>query len=156
MSDRAEFEDFLFREAELLDARDYETWLDLFAADGRYWVPLDPAQPEGVAHASIFDEDLALLRMRVGHMGHPLAHGHETPPRTSRIVGNVRLVEQAGERASLTARFHLLEWHEERHRVFAGRLAHRLVRRAEGWRIALKRVDLLDVDAAHESIQIIF
>jgi benzoate/toluate 1,2-dioxygenase beta subunit len=156
VSDRAEFEDFLYREAELLDARDHEAWLGLFAPDGRYWVPLDPAQPDGLGHASIFAEDLALLRMRVGHMSHPLAHGHETPPRTSRLVGNLRVLERTDGAATLAARFHLLEWHAERHRAFAGRLTHRLVRHDGAWRIALKRVDLVDVDAAHESIQIIF
>lgn len=156
MSDRAAFEDFLYREAELLDARDYEAWLDLFAPDGRYWAPLDPAQPAGLGHASIIDEDVTLLRMRIGHMRHPLAHGHEAPPRTSRLIGAVRVLENGGTAAVLISRFHLLEWHEERHRAFAGKLTHHLVRRESTWRIALKRVDLLDVDAAYESIQIIF
>ena len=34
---KQEIEDVLYREAELLDKRRYEEWLDLFTEDARYW-----------------------------------------------------------------------------------------------------------------------
>ncbi len=35
-----EIADFLYREAELLDERRYQEWLDLLADDIRYWMPM--------------------------------------------------------------------------------------------------------------------
>ena len=37
---KQEVEDFLYREADLLDERRYEEWLDLFTEDARYWMPM--------------------------------------------------------------------------------------------------------------------
>ena len=36
-----EVEQFLFRQAELLDAKHWQAWIDLFADDGVYWMPVD-------------------------------------------------------------------------------------------------------------------
>ena len=35
-----EIEDFLYREADLLDERRYDEWLNLFADDLTYWMPM--------------------------------------------------------------------------------------------------------------------
>ncbi len=35
-----EIEEFLYHEAELLDERRYEEWLDLLTEDVRYWMPI--------------------------------------------------------------------------------------------------------------------
>ena len=35
-----EIEDFYYAEADLLDERRYEAWLDLFTDDIRYWMPI--------------------------------------------------------------------------------------------------------------------
>src|ERR671925_543737 len=37
---RQELEEFLYHEAELLDERRYEEWLELLADDVRYWMPM--------------------------------------------------------------------------------------------------------------------
>ena len=37
---KQEVEDFLYHEAELLDERRYEEWLDLFTEDVHYWMPM--------------------------------------------------------------------------------------------------------------------
>lgn len=37
---KEEIEELLYREAELLDERRYEDWLDLFTEDARYWMPM--------------------------------------------------------------------------------------------------------------------
>src|SRR5262249_50847346 len=38
---RQQAEDFLYHEARLLDERRFEEWLELFTADGLYWLPMD-------------------------------------------------------------------------------------------------------------------
>jgi benzoate/toluate 1,2-dioxygenase subunit beta len=39
LADRAEIEQFLYKEARLLDTQKFEEWLDLFTEDACYWVP---------------------------------------------------------------------------------------------------------------------
>ncbi len=151
---RAEAEDFLYREAALLDAQDWERWLDLFAQDGTYWVPLAADQPDPLDHVSLFYEDRPLMAMRIARLRHPHAHGVARPIRTSRLVGNVRVEAGADGACVVRSRFHLMEFHEDRHRAFAGAYTHRLVAQDGGWRIRQKRVDLVDADAAHEGMQV--
>ena len=151
----AEISEFLFDEAERLDRGDFEGWLDLFAEEGIYWVPAAPGQTSPHDHVSLFHEDKLLLGMRIERMRHPNAHGMHRPIRTSRVIGNVRLVGESQDQIVATARFHLLEWQADRLRPFAGSCRTRLIRR-DGWRILEKRVDLVNPEEAFESIQIIF
>ena len=152
----AEVADFLYREAELLDAGKYREWLSLFHPEGVYWVPASVEQADPHSHVSIFYEDRALLGMRIGRLEHPAAHGVAWPIRTSRVIGNLRLVEAAGEHLVATSRFHLLEWQNDRQRVFAGSLRHTLARTDTGITIREKRVDIAGAEGAFESIQFLF
>ncbi len=56
---------FVYREARLLDEQRFDEWLDLFTEDGRYWMPLEHGQTDRRLTASLMDEDLLLLRIRV-------------------------------------------------------------------------------------------
>ena len=38
--------DFVIREARLIDQQRFEEWLDLFAEDGIYWMPLEWGQTD--------------------------------------------------------------------------------------------------------------
>ena len=57
--------DFVIREARLIDQQRFEEWLDLFADDGLYWMPLERARPDPRLTTSLMYEDKLLLRMRV-------------------------------------------------------------------------------------------
>ena len=41
-----EVEQFLYVQAELVDAKHWQAWIDLSAADGVYWMPVAPEQTE--------------------------------------------------------------------------------------------------------------
>jgi 3-phenylpropionate/cinnamic acid dioxygenase small subunit len=150
-----ELEQFLFEEAALLDAGRFEDWLACFAADGRYWVPaeLDADDPDETI--AIFDEDRALLAVRIDRLRRPNAYAFEPPPRTVHIVSNVQCWRDG---AAYVTRSKLLmaEYRNETRRYFAATVTHRLVREAGTLRIALKRVDLIDCDATHEFMTVPF
>ncbi len=150
----APVERFLFREAALLDEQRLEAWLDLFTADGTYWVPAAPDQPDPFDHVSLFYEDRALMAMRIARLRHPHAPGAARPVRTTRMVGNVLVTDGAGSEIAVRSCFQLIEAQAGRTRLFAGTYRHRLTAAAGDFRIKQKRVDLVDADAAHEAIQI--
>jgi 3-phenylpropionate/cinnamic acid dioxygenase small subunit len=98
---RHEVEEFLYREAELLDARRYEEWLELLTDDVRYFMPLRRNVPhdepereftrEG-ADVSWFDEGKDTLGRRVRQILTGIHWAEEPPSRICHMISNVQVV----------------------------------------------------------------
>jgi len=110
-----EVEQFLYAEAALLDARQYRDWLALLADDIHYWMPirrtvtmadldLEFTKPGEMAY---FDDDRALLEMRVKKLEAGSAWSEDPPSRSRHFISNVRILEVAGDEVTLEAAFHL-------------------------------------------------
>ncbi|MGW5113161.1 aromatic-ring-hydroxylating dioxygenase subunit beta [Nocardia sp. NPDC004123] len=101
-------EQFLYREARLLDRWQWGTWLELFTEDILYWMPVRKNRlrrqrdqdevPQGIEMAHFYD-NYESLRMRVNQM-HSGTHWAEDPPsRCRHLVSNV-VVTLRGEHDS--------------------------------------------------------
>lgn len=145
-----ELEAFVLAEARLLDERRFSDWLALFAEDGVYWVPTNPRQASPQEALSLFYEPKPLLAMRVARLERPDMHV-QSP--ASRTVHHVSAVEVAGDLVVRSALV-VAEWRAGDARWFAGRVLHRLRREAQGLRIVLKRVDLIDSEAPQRAIAV--
>lgn len=155
MNDLARVAAFLYREARLLDEKRYEEWRDLFAEDGLYWVPAAPGQTDPFEEMSLFCDDRALLDARVVRLRHPRAHANVPAPRTVHALANVELLAPTDGLAEATAVVTVTEWHESRQTIYAGRARWMLRPTPDGdFRIRLKRVDLVNADAFHQSITV--
>lgn len=135
---------FLFHEARLLDERRFGEWLELYAPDAEYWVPYAWEQKSPKDHVSLFYETVQLLRMRVDRLATEHSPLDSPQARVNHFLSNVT-VEDGAE---LTARAYLLfcEYRREEQRWFAGRSSWRLRADGKSFRIAAKRVDLLNAD----------
>ena len=93
---RAEAEDFLYREAALLDAWKLDEWLELLTDDARYLVPSNDA-PEGDPASTLYTiaDDIHRIRGRVARLKDPAAHVEFPHSRTRRMISNVRLAPSA-------------------------------------------------------------
>lgn len=154
--DRAPFELFLIHEARLLDERRFRDWMSLFAEDGTYWVPAVPGQDGPFDQASLFYDDRDLMQTRIDRLEHPRIHVQTPPSRTAHLVGNT-VVEQADEAAGeyvVGSTVIMVEYRDDRQRVFAGRQQHRLRRDGDTFRIVQKRVDLINCDSAFEAMAV--
>src|SRR6516165_10529657 len=60
--------DFVLREARLLDQQRLDDWLDLFADDGHYWMPVEWGQSDPRLTTSLMYEDKLLLKIRVDRL----------------------------------------------------------------------------------------
>ena len=49
-----EAEQFLYRQAELLDGKNWQGWIDLFTPDGIYWMPPEPSHKTWEGMPAIF------------------------------------------------------------------------------------------------------
>jgi 3-phenylpropionate/cinnamic acid dioxygenase small subunit len=152
-----EVEDFLSREADLLDERRYEEWLALFTEDARYWMPMRRNVPrdepgreftrEG-ADISWFDEGKDTLARRVRQILTGVHWAEEPPSRTCHLVTNVQVLT-AGPAdpapAELTVRSRFLVYRnrvETETDILVGKREDVLRRVNGGWRIARRMITL--------------
>src|SRR5690606_18575578 len=75
---QAAVEEFLYRQAEFLDGKQWQDYIDLFTADGTYWMPADPAHTHWDGVPSIFAEDCNLMTVRMKRILHPDAWSQKT------------------------------------------------------------------------------
>ena len=148
-------EEFLYREAWLLDERRFEDWLALFADDGVYWVPSQPGQESPVETASIIYEDRGMLDVRIRRLRHPKNYADTPPARTRHLVNNVML-DGAGGELDVSSALLMVEYRDDAQRVFGGGVRHRLRPEGDDFRIVSKRVELVNCDAAHGFMSIPF
>ena len=154
--ERALLEQFILREARLLDERRFREWMDLFADDGTYWVPAVPDQQSPFDQASLFYDDRELMQTRIERLAHPRIHVQTPPSRTAHLVGNavVDMSDEANGEYLVSSTVIMVEYRDEQQRVFAGRQHHRLRRDGAGFRIVQKRVDLINCDSAFEAMAV--
>jgi benzoate/toluate 1,2-dioxygenase beta subunit len=156
---RAEAEDFLYLEAQLLDERRLEEWLDLFMPDGLYWLPIDPDSAPEQKLSLVYDNDLR-RRERVWRLMNTQAPSQTPRSHTQHVVGNVRLVEASADRVLVRSAQIVAELRGGDYRQpglgvqenFAADCTHTLVRQNGAWRIALKKMVLLNRDVAIENL----
>jgi 3-phenylpropionate/cinnamic acid dioxygenase small subunit len=159
-----EVEQFLYREARLLDERRFQEWLDLFTDDVRYWMAgrssryprsskaitvVGPdRRPEselaGEDELAILDETKATLRGRIARLDTGMAWAEDPPSRTRHIVTNIE-VEAGDKAAELTVYSNFLVYRtraEAEQDLYVG--ARRdLLRSIDGaWRIARRKLVL--------------
>ena len=92
-----EVEQFLYLQAELLDGKHWQAWIDLFAADGVYWMPVTPEQTEWEGSPSIFAEDKLMMEIRKGRVSHPNAWSQAPQWETNHLVSHVAIESADGD-----------------------------------------------------------
>ncbi len=153
MKGQHEVEQFLYRQAELLDAKRWQDWIDLFAKDGVYWMPPDPSYKTWDGTPAIFAEDKNLMNVRMKRVLHPDAWSQRPQWGTNHIVSNVsiRKSRKNGD-LEVRSRFHMMELRRDDVRHFAGSYTHQLKKTKNGFQIKLQRVDMTNAQAAYDYV----
>lgn len=149
---------FLTRECRLLDERRFDEWRDLFTEDGAYWVPTRHDQTSPEEAVSLFYDDRVTMAARIRRLNHPDVHVQVPASRTVHLISNIEAEAIPGEPAGVRA-YAALVMAEYRHtepRWYAGRCDYRLRRSDDGFRIALKKVTLVNCNAPFTSIGVYF
>ena len=143
-----EIEEFFYAEADLLDERRFEDWLELLTDDVRYVVPVQQDVQSGPDWQSDdvawFDEGKETLTQRVLQLRTGVHWAEEPPSRVSHLISNVRVVRVRGDEAMVRSRFlvHRSRLADEVD-LFVGRREDTLRQVDGSWRIAHRTV-LLD------------
>ncbi len=152
-----EIEEFLYQEAELLDARQYEAWLDLFTEDARYWMPMRRNVPhdepereftrEGL-DVNWFDEGKDTLTRRVKQILTGIHWAEEPRSRICHMVSNVQILRASGDETApsevaVKCRFLVYRNRVETETDLLVGKREDVLRRADGsWRIARRMITL--------------
>ena len=149
--------DFVYREARLLDEKRLDEWYELFTQDGRYWMPLTRGQPEGETHTSLFYEDRLLLKVRIERLSSPNAFSQQPPSFCQHVLQKLTVEEAhvAANQFVVRTPFMYAESQLDRQLLLAGVFWHHLATVEGALRIRLKKIELLNCDAALPSIQLL-
>lgn len=154
---KEEIAEFLAAEADLLDARRFAEWLDLFTEDARYWMPMArnvPADETGREFTAErqdvnwIDEGIETLRQRVDQLATGVHWAEQPPSRTTHMISNLRLLAvrpETGEPEEADCRCRFLVYRnrlEDEQDVYIGKRNDTLRRTAGGWRIARREIFL--------------
>ena len=153
----AEVVRFIYREARLLDEKRFDEWYELFTEDAYYWVPLVPGQTDPLEHNSLAYEDKLLLKLRIERLKQPNAFSQKPASRCLHVLQYPEIEKSEPARGEFLARtpFIYTETRGDESQRYAAVAWHTLVGSGGGnLRIRLKRVDILNADAALPSIQL--
>lgn len=146
---------FLYREARLLDTRQWDAWLKLWTPDGMYWIPRSRDQQSPYDALSLCWDDDVLRRVRMRILDSPRRWSQQPRSSASRLIGNISVDGTDTEGCLLVhSVVHMTEWRRETMFHRAGSCVHKLVADGDSWKIKLKRVDLIDCDGAYEAIEL--
>jgi 3-phenylpropionate/cinnamic acid dioxygenase small subunit len=142
----------VIREARLLDEKRFDEWYELFAEDGHYWVPASPDQPDPLNHNSLAYEDRLLLKLRIERLKQPTAYSQKPASRCHHLLQAPEVEKSEKNEFLVRTSFIYTETRGDESQRYAAVAWHTLV--GDPLRIRLKRVDLLNCDAALPSIQL--
>ncbi len=147
---------FVIREARLLDEKRFDEWYELFTDDGLYWVPLTPGQPDPLQHNSLAYEDKLLLKLRVERLKSPRAFSQQPASRCHHLLQapEIEKMDEAKGEALTRTQMIYTETRGDESQRYAATAWHSLVKINNKLLIKLKRIDILNSDAALPSIQL--
>ena len=141
-----ELEQFLYREARLADEGRYEEWEALWADDAVYWVPAGDPDADPTTSMSVIFDNRARIATRIRQLQTGKRYSQAPASRLRRLVSNVELLGEADGDVLVGANFLVFESRDRGPTLWAGRSEYRLRRSQDGWRIARKKVVLVDAD----------
>lgn len=147
--------DFIYEEARMLDEQRFDEWLGLWLEDGHYWMPLDYQQTDPVLVTSYMYEDIFMLRLRVQRLNGARTFSQKPKSRCSHVIQRPFIDEMNDSTITTNTSMHYVETRMDDQFLLALTAKHDLRIVDGSIRIANKRVDLLNPDAAFGNIQLL-
>jgi 3-phenylpropionate/cinnamic acid dioxygenase small subunit len=159
-----EVEQFLYREARLLDERRFNDWLGLLADDIRYWMAARsnryPRRSKAIAildpdryveddlprddELALLDENKQTLTSRVERLDTGMAWAEDPPSRTRHLITNIEIAPgQVPSELQVSSNFIVYRTRAETEQDFYVGTRRDLLRRMDGeWKLAERKVIL--------------
>jgi 3-phenylpropionate/cinnamic acid dioxygenase small subunit len=144
-------EDLIKREARLIDGGQFEQWSRLFSRDCLYWIP---TRPDGDPRSEVALEfhDRRRLEDRVARLRSGTAYSQIPPTRTCHLLSNIEMFVVDANQVGARANFLIQTYRLDVHRTLAGWCGYLFVHEEGAWKIAMKKINLIDCDQGQENI----
>lgn len=146
---------FLWAEADLLDRKDYDHWLDLWQPEGFYTLPIGDTTDFANALNLCHDND-KMRRDRIERFKQGFSISSAPPALTVRTVSRIVIEKAEGDVITVRSAEHVIEDKFGRQRVWAANMTHTLVVTDTGFVIRAKVVRLLNSDGMLNSFSYLF
>jgi benzoate/toluate 1,2-dioxygenase beta subunit len=139
-------EQFIYREARLADEHAYDEWEALWTDDAVYWVPFGSDDADPNSQMSVIYDNRSRISTRIKQFHTGKRHSQTPPSRLRRLISNVELLGEEDGDVLAGANFVVYESRERGITLWAGRSEYRLRRDGNDWRLAAKKVFLVNND----------
>jgi benzoate/toluate 1,2-dioxygenase beta subunit len=155
---RRRVEDFLYREARLLDDRDWDSWLECYAPHATFWMPAwdddDRLVEDPQQHISlIYYHNREGLEDRIFRIKTERSGASMPEARTAHFVANIELVDQREGMVGVRFNWHTLSHRYQVTDTFFGTSFYTLDMRGETPSILAKKV-VLKNDYIHQVVDV--
>jgi len=150
--ERRQIEDFIYREARLMDEHRYDDWLALWMDDAIYWVPSNNDDIDPTQSVSIIYDDRRRIGDRIDRLKSGMAYAQKPPSRMRRVVSNLEVEEGENGEVTVYSNFVLTEIRRGVRNIWSGRTVHKLRLENGDLKMATKKVLLLENDTEIPSL----
>lgn len=143
---------FLFREARMLDERRFKEWVELFTEDVLYWAPIltnrtgrdAKLEVQKFGESAHFEDGKTSLTNRVKRFDTGMAWAEVPPSRTRHLISNIEVERiDGGEDVQVRSSFLVYRSHlEHDEEIYAGARKDVLRRSGDSWAIARREIHL--------------
>ncbi|RLA07028.1 MAG: ring-hydroxylating dioxygenase subunit beta [Gammaproteobacteria bacterium] len=146
---RPEIENFLYREARMMDKHQFDDWEAMWSDKGVYWVPC-AHDSDPMTEVSIIYANRAGIATRLGRMRSKAMYVQDPRSICSRIVGNIEVYPGEDGGVTTYSTFNITEFKRRGHlthqTTWSGHSEHKLSRHGDQWLMDYKKVTLLNSD----------
>ncbi|MQY44000.1 aromatic-ring-hydroxylating dioxygenase subunit beta [Epibacterium sp. SM1969] len=147
--------EFLWQEADMLDRKDYDAWLDLWTDTGLYIMPIGD-ETDYANQLNLCYDNARMRRDRIGRFQAGFSISSAPPAKTIRTISRIVIDSAEGDVIKVRAAEHLIEDKFGRQRQWAADASYTLIKTDAGFQLDGKIVKLLNSDGMLNSFSYLF
>ena len=140
--------EFLWREADMLDRRDYDSWQDLWTDDGLYIVPIERDVEDYADVLNIAYDDKEMRRMRAIRLTSSHSMSALTASKTVRTVSRFVVLSQTDTEITIRAAQILTDYRRDRILTIPADVEATLRATPDGLKLSRKIVHMINCEEA--------
>ncbi len=139
-------EQFIYAEARLQDEHEYAAWEALWADDAIYWLPANGDDIDPEQQMSIIYDNRSRIGVRVRQLLSGKRYTQDPKSAIRHLVTNVEVLDQTGDEVSVGCNVMVYESSLRGETLWAARTEYLLRDTPDGFRMARKKVALVNND----------
>ncbi len=151
----AEVTEFVWKEADILDRKDYDAWLDMWLVEGIYILPMGDGEDYENQLNLCYDND-KMRRLRIDRFNRGFSISSAPAADTVRTVSRIVIDDVDGDQIKLRTAQHLIEDKFGRQRIWAADVFFTLKKTDDGFKIDRKIAKLLNSGGMLNSFSYLF